>query len=143
MKKSDIILIILILVIYLLYFSNIISSASVEGVSMYPVFQNGSLTFYTSPHNITIGNIIIYKSPVINAYVIHRVVAKDDYNNVQHYITQGVDKISNPVPDNKIGLEPPQGVPSTYILGKVDEFHGIIFSIPYLGYISILINSII
>jgi signal peptidase len=110
---------------------------------MYPVFQNGSLTFYTSPHNITIGNIIIYKSPVINAYVIHRVVAKDDYNNVQHYITQGVDKISNPVPDNKIGLEPPQGVPSTYILGKVDEFHGIIFSIPYLGYISILINSII
>ncbi len=143
MKKSDIILIILILVIYLLYFSNVISSASVEGVSMYPVFQNGSLTFYTSPHNITVGNIIIYKSSVIDAYVIHRVLSVDNYNSQKHFVTQGVDRISNPVPDNKIGLEPPEGIPSKCVLGKVDEFHGIIFSIPYLGYISILINSII
>jgi signal peptidase len=143
MKKSDILIVGFIVLIYVLYFSNIISSASVEGVSMYPTFQNGALTFYTSPHNVSLGNIIIYKSPTVGAYVIHRVVSVNYYNGEKYYVTQGVDKISNPKPDNQIGLEPLPGIPSNLVLGKVDEYHGVIFSIPYLGYISILLNSLI
>ncbi|MEJ2778953.1 signal peptidase I [Stygiolobus sp. RP850M] len=137
MKKSDIILLILILMIYIGVFSGVVQTASVEGVSMYPEFQNGFLTFYTSPKNISVGNIIIYKS-TLGTYVIHRVIQiNPQYNS---YITQGVDPITNPIPDNRIGLEQPYGVPHQFIIGKVLEIHGIIFSIPYLGYISILFS---
>nr|WP_216604138.1 signal peptidase I [Acidianus sp. RZ1] len=139
MRKSDIGIIIFIVAIYILFFTNIVSSASVEGVSMYPVFQNGALTFYTSPVNITYHNIIIYKSPIYRIYVIHRVIAIDGTN----YITQGVDKISNPLPDNRIGLEPPSGIPISDVVGKVAEVDGYIISIPYLGYLSIIFSSII
>lgn len=136
MKKSDIIIIIFIAFVYILFFTNIITTASVEGVSMYPVFQNGALTFYGPPENIQYHNVIIYKSPEYGIYVIHRVVGIDG----NHYITQGVDNISNPYPDNRIGLEPPQGIPSTDVIGKVTEVNGYIISIPYLGYLSILFS---
>ncbi|MFP3200951.1 MAG: signal peptidase I [Sulfolobus sp.] len=139
MKKSDIILLVLIIIIYLAVFSGIIQTASVEGVSMYPLFQNGFLTFYSSPTNIQIGNIIIYKS-LYGTFVIHRVININYFDGVPHYITQGVDNITNPYPDNRIGLEPPYGVSQYDVIGKVDEFGGFIISIPYLGYISILFS---
>ncbi|QGA54393.1 signal peptidase I [Sulfolobus sp. E5-1-F] len=139
MKKSDIVIILFIALIYILMFSNVVQSASVEGVSMYPIFQNGALTFYVKPFSINVGNVIIYKSPYFNNYVIHRVVA----TNNGYYITQGIDKITNPIPDNRIGLEPPSGIPENLVVGKIIEFGNFTFSIPYLGYISILFSSII
>ncbi|MEM3946761.1 MAG: signal peptidase I [Metallosphaera sp.] len=139
MKKSDIALIVLIVLIYIVFYSNIVSSASVEGVSMYPVFQNGALTFYQEPVNVGYHSVIIYKSPQFHTYVIHRVVRVDG----NYYVTQGVDKISNPQPDNQIGLEPAPGIPQNYVVGKVIEVDGYIISIPYLGYLSILISSFI
>ncbi|MEM0067695.1 MAG: signal peptidase I [Saccharolobus sp.] len=139
MKKSDIGIILLIALIYILMFSNIVQSASVEGVSMYPIFQNGALTFYTKPNNIQTNNVIIYKSPYFNNYVIHRVIQI----NGDNYVTQGVDKITNPLPDNRIGLEPANGIPNTLVVGKVIDVDNVTFSIPYLGYISILFSSII
>jgi len=139
MKKSDIILLVLIIIIYLAVFSGIIQTASVEGVSMYPLFQNGFLTFYSSPTNIQIGNIIIYKS-LYGTFVIHRVININYVDGVPHYITQGVDNITNLYSDNRIGLEPPYGVSQYDVIGKVDEFGGFIISIPYLGYISILFS---
>ncbi|MEM4884805.1 MAG: signal peptidase I, partial [Saccharolobus sp.] len=84
-------------------------------------------------------NVIIYKSPYFNNYVIHRVIQI----NGDNYVTQGVDKITNPLPDNRIGLEPANGIPKTLVVGKVIEVDNVTFSIPYLGYISILFSSII
>ncbi|MEM0113798.1 MAG: signal peptidase I, partial [Metallosphaera sp.] len=49
----------------------------------------------------------------------------------------------NPQPDNQIGLEPAPGIPQNYVVGKVIEVDGYIISIPYLGYLSILISSFI
>jgi len=139
MKKSDIAIILFIALVYIVFFSNLVSSASVEGVSMYPVLQNGALTFYGSPTNIHYDSIIIYKSPQLHTYVIHRIIEASN----GFYITQGVDKISNPEPDNRIGLEPPYGVPSQYVIGKVINVGGYVISIPYLGYLSILLSSLI
>jgi len=139
MKKSDIAIILFIALVYIVFFSNLVSSASVEGVSMYPVLQNGALTFYGSPTNIRYDSIIIYKSPQLHTYVIHRIIEASN----GFYITQGVDKISNPEPDNRIGLEPPYGVPSQYVIGKVINVGGYVISIPYLGYLSILLSSLI
>lgn len=139
MKKSDIALIVFIIVVYVLFFTNIVTTASVEGVSMYPVFQNGALTFYGPPVNISYHNIIIYKA-FDGAYVIHRVIQIDNNN----YITQGVDNITNPLPDNRIGgLEGLNGIPSNYVIGKVTEIDGYIISIPYLGYLAIIASHFI
>ncbi|AWR97740.1 signal peptidase I [Acidianus sulfidivorans JP7] len=139
MRKSDIILVAIVVAIYVLFFTNIVTTASVEGVSMYPVFQNGALTFYGSPTNISFHDIIIYRSPEYGIYVIHRVI-KIDNNN---YITQGVDKITNPVPDNRIGLEPLQGIPGNDVVGKVTQVDGYVISIPYLGYLAIIASHFI
>ncbi|MBB5252603.1 signal peptidase I [Sulfurisphaera ohwakuensis] len=140
MKKSDILLLIVIILIYIVVLSGIVQTASVEGVSMYPIFQNGFLTFYTLPNNIKIGNIIIYKSPTFNTYVIHHVIKINYIDGEKFYVTKGVDNITNPQSDNKIGLEPPQGIPQSQVIGKVAEVNGIVISIPYLGYISILFS---
>jgi len=142
MKKSDIFLLVLIVLIYIVVLSGIVQTASVEGVSMYPIFQNGDLTFYSTSHNITVGNIIIYKSPTFNTYVIHRVIKVNYIYGQKYYVTQGVDSITNPQPDNRIGLEPSNGIPQTQVAGKVIEVNGFVISIPYLGYISILFSSL-
>lgn len=140
MKKSDIFLLVVIILIYIVVLSGLVQTASVEGVSMYPIFQNGYLTFYTSPKNINVGDIIIYKSPTFNTYVIHHVVRIDEINGQTYYVTQGVDHITNPQPDNKIGLEGPYGIAQSQVIGKVAEVNGVVISIPYLGYISILFS---
>ena len=142
MRKSDIFLLIIIVLIYIVVLSGILQTASIEGVSMYPVFQNGDLTFYIASHDIRVGDIIIYKSPTFNTYVIHRVIAMGFFDGQRYYITQGVDNITNPQPDNKIGLESPYGISQTRVVGKVVEVHGLVISIPYLGYISILFSSL-
>ena len=142
MKKSDIFLLAVIVLIYIVVLSGIVQTASVEGVSMYPVFQNGDLTFYTTPHDISVGDIIIYRSPTFNTYVIHHVIAINFVDGQKYYVTQGVDNITNPQPDNKIGLESPYGISQTHVVGKVAEINGLVISIPYLGYISILFSSL-
>lgn len=141
MKKSDIFLLAIIVLIYVAVLSGIVQTASIEGVSMYPIFQNGDLTFYVTSHKIDVGDIIIYSSPTFNTYVIHRVIAINFVNGQNYYVTQGIDNITNPQPDNRIGLEPPYGVSQTRVVGKVVEIHGLVISIPYLGYISILFSS--
>ncbi|MCY0850915.1 signal peptidase I [Sulfuracidifex metallicus] len=138
MKKSDVIGILIIVGIYALIFSNVLQTASVQGVSMYPVLQNGSLTFYKSSHNATYHDIVIYRSP-LGFYVIHRVVGETRNT----YITQGVDNITNPIPDNRIGLEPINGISKQDVVGRVMEVDGYVISIPYLGYISVIFSSII
>ncbi len=138
MKKSEIVILVLIILLYVLLLSNVVNTASVEGVSMYPVFQNGAITFYQKTHHASLGDIIIFKSPVFNTYVIHRVVEITP----EGYITKGVDPISNPQPDAGV-LEPPYGVPPYDMIGKVVNISGYVFVIPYLGYISIMFSSII
>ncbi|AAY80713.1 signal peptidase I [Sulfolobus acidocaldarius] len=137
MKKSDVAIVLVVILIYVVLFSGIVQTASIEGVSMYPVFQNGFLTFYVSPSDISVGNIVIYKSTV-GTYVIHQVIHIDGNS----YVTKGVDNITNYLPDNKIGLEPQSGIPKTAVIGKVAEVNGFVISIPYLGYISILFSSL-
>ncbi|BBG23793.1 signal peptidase I [Sulfuracidifex tepidarius] len=138
MKKSDLIGILIIIGIYVLLFSSAVETASVQGVSMYPVLQNGSLTFYKSTHDASYHNVVIYRSP-LGFYVIHRVVQVGQ----DSYVTQGVDNITNPLPDNRIGLEPLGGIPKNDVIGKVVEVDGYVISIPYLGYISVIFSDLI
>ena len=136
MKKSDLAFVILVGLIYFLILSGIVRTASVEGVSMYPIFQNGYLVFYEKPVNVHVGNIVIYESHL--GYVIHEVVIQKG----DHYITKGVDPYTNFETDNMIGLEPPNGITVDQMVGKVVEINGYYITIPYLGYLSILFSSL-
>ncbi len=136
MKKSDVIIVVVVGLIYFLILSGIVKTASVEGVSMYPIFQNGYLVFYEKPTNIQVGDVVIYVS--YTGYVIHEVVEKEG----THYITKGVDPYTNLEPDNVIGLEPISGLTSDQIIGKVVSINGYYVTIPYLGYLSILFTSL-
>ncbi len=68
------------------------------------------MVFYAKPelNTIHIGSIVIYNNG--KGYVIHEVVS---YNNNQ-YITKGTDPYTNPLPDNQLGIEPPNGITLTY-----------------------------
>lgn len=136
MKKNDLIFVVLVGLIYFIILSGVVKTASVEGVSMYPIFQNGYLVFYEKPINVHVGDVIIYVSHA--GYVIHEIVIQ----NGNHYITKGVDPYTNFETDNMLGLEPPNGVSTSQIVGKVVRVDGYYISIPYLGYLSILFSSL-
>lgn len=110
---------------------------------MYPIFQNGQITFYIPTNNADVGDIIIYKSPTKYTYVIHRVIQVNNYQGQERYVTQGINPITNPYPDTSVGLEPQGGVPQNYVVGKVVSIGKMSFSIPYLGYLSLLFSQII
>jgi len=134
MKKSDVAVIAAPLLIYFLMFTNLLAVASVDGVSMYPIYQNGNLVFYGPPKNVQVGNVIIYRSPYTGTYVVHMVINSDG----QNYITKGVDQITNPAPDNQLRLEPITGIPLSKVQGVTFSIDGYEISIPYLGYLSLL-----
>lgn len=59
MKKIDVLIILILIIFYGLTLSGTLRTASVEGVSMYPIFQNGYMVFYAKPdlNTIHIGRI--------------------------------------------------------------------------------------
>jgi|ECHhosMinimDraft_1075155.scaffolds.fasta_scaffold00218_7 signal peptidase len=138
MRKRDFAFIFLIVLVYLAAFSGILNLATVDGVSMYPVFQNGALTFYSKDSLASTGNVVIYYSPQYGTYIIHRVIRVYDLGDERAYVTQGVDKITNPLPDTTSGYEPGYGIPQNYVQGVVIQFDGVMISIPYLGYLSLI-----
>jgi signal peptidase len=145
MKKSDIILAIIVLLLYALIATNTVNSASIQGLSMYPVFQNGQLTFYIPTHNADIGDIIIYYSPNRGTYVIHQVVQIYGNGDSKSYVTKGINPITNPLPDNSpsVQLEPSTGIPQKYVIGVVVNINKVSISIPYVGYLSLLFSTLI
>ncbi|BCU68502.1 signal peptidase I [Sulfolobales archaeon HS-7] len=141
-KKSDVAVVVLVLVIYLAILTGLVNPATVDGVSMYPIFQNGSLVFYDPGHsNIQLYSVIIYRS-LQNTPIIHRVIGIRRVDSIPYYITQGIDKITNPLPDNVVGFESREGAPANTVIGVVISVGGIQISIPYLGYISMLFYGI-
>jgi len=143
MRKSDIFIFILFLFFLISIIFNVINIATVQGVSMYPIFQNGQITFYIPTNNADVGDIIIYKSPTKYTYVIHKVIQVNNFQGQERYVTQGVNPITNPYPDTLVGLEPQGGVPQNYVVGKVVNINKLVFSIPYLGYLSLIFSGII
>ncbi|BBD72724.1 signal peptidase I [Sulfodiicoccus acidiphilus] len=137
-KKSDIAVIAVLLLIYFLMFTNVLAVASVDGVSMYPIYQNGDLVFYSPPNNVHVGDVIIYRSPYTSTYVVHMVVKE----NGDNYVTKGVDEITNPEPDNVLRLEPVDGIPLSRVQGVTFSIGGYELSIPYLGYLSLIFYRI-
>jgi len=97
--------------------------------SMKPTFERGDLLLVrgvSSPAEIAIGDIIVYRSEHQSALIVHRVIEKIvDENSRVWFKTQGD---ANPGPD-------PTLVRPEDVKGKVT------FIIPKLGYISLLLRG--
>ncbi len=108
--------------------------AVVEGYSMFPLLREGDLVFAykPSPNDIHVGDIVIYRG-FHGELIIHRVVKIVEKNGEKYYVTRGDNNEGN---DYFQFLGKP-GVTYDRIEGKVIEFNGAVFKIPYIGYLSI------
>ncbi|MCY0868065.1 MAG: signal peptidase I [Desulfurococcus sp.] len=115
--------------------------AVVKGVSMLPTLREGDIVFLksASPGDIRVGDVVVYTTPR-GELVIHRVigVVVDHETNTYYYRTEGDNNVIEDLPNYERGL----GVPYSRIVGKVVEFNGYVFKIPYLGYITLLLRSL-
>ena len=113
----------------------------VEGISMLPTLYTGDIVvvYKPSPEEIKTGDIIVYKSPIHNKLVIHRVIKIVKCETGYCYITKGDNNLRA---DNEIGLQPRHGIDYEHIVGVVLGIRvGNMTSpirIPYLGLLTIL-----
>jgi signal peptidase len=108
--------------------------AVVEGYSMFPLLREGDLVFAYKPQpsQIHVGDIVIYRD-LRGILVIHRVVRVKIVDGKYYYVTKGD---NNEVPDYYEFAGKP-GIPYSRIEGKVWEVNGMVFKLPYIGYLSI------
>ncbi|QXJ34031.1 S26 family signal peptidase [Saccharolobus shibatae] len=96
--------------------------------SMYPLLKPGDLVFvFPIVGKPSLNEIIAYKSPFLNYYVVHQII---NFTN-NGYITKG---INNPTPD-------PWIVKSSWIKGFVPELFGQPVIIPYIGNLIALVRG--
>ncbi len=114
--------------------------AVVEGYSMFPLLRQGDLVFAyrPPPKDIHVGDIVIYRGRG-GELIIHRVVAVKVRDGIYYYVTRGD---NNRGPD-LFEFQGMPGVPYSRIEGKVWNPGGMIFKLPYIGYLSIWFHSLI
>lgn len=111
--------------------------AVVNGKSMFPTLREGDIVFVykPKPQDIRVNDVVVYRK-TDGIYVIHRVIEvieiKTPYGVNYYYVTKGD---NNPVRD-------PGRISYDELSGVVFKINGMIFKIPYLGYISIWFNEI-
>ncbi|MEM3403172.1 MAG: signal peptidase I [Nitrososphaeria archaeon] len=122
---EDIVLVVLFASLILLLFSAILGYSPfyyVEGISMHPTIENGDLIIidWTRFEDLKVGDIIVFKRPLLDDKVVHRIVDVRNINGERVFITKGD---NNQVPDSNY-------VKSDNYVGK---YVGI--RIPYAGFI--------
>jgi signal peptidase len=108
--------------------------ASITSGSMWPALKTGDMVFIQGVHSkeeLKVGDIVVYRNPSESSefgrsFTIHRVVKL----GADTLTTQGD---ANNVEDPPVSYEE--------LIGKAVTFRDKPFRIPYLGYVSILINK--
>jgi signal peptidase len=98
----------------------------VEGYSMFPTLMEGDITItqFTNPNLIEVGDIVVFYSPFKEERIVHRVIEKVVRDDKIYFRTQG---------DNSHRPDPYK-IPGNRIIGKV------IFVIPRVGLIRLYIS---
>ncbi|MDP8003219.1 MAG: signal peptidase I [Caldisphaera sp.] len=142
------VIIIIIALLLIGYFSYGVTAVIVDGISMKPTLHSGDIVFsYKEPYNkIDIGNIVIYR--YYDMLIIHRVIGEYYHNGILCFIIKGD---NNPVPDpgypNYCGYYSVDGfttggVPYWEIKGVVYTINGNTpLVIPYIGSMTLAIRG--
>ncbi|MCJ7456134.1 signal peptidase I [Candidatus Bathyarchaeota archaeon] len=104
----------------------------VPSTSMVPTLNVGDIVIVkgVDPKSITVGTIIIFRSPTGSIDIIHRVVGIVQVGDTLYFVTQGDNRLTNPSPDP---YSP--GVPGKNVKGVL------VGKIPYVGYVTLALNG--
>ncbi len=102
---------------------------AVASDSMVPTLNRGDVLFVRGEENINVGDIIVYRSPVGNIPIIHRVIKVIDKET---YITKGD---ANPTSD-------PWEVKKNWVTGKVVEVDHKPVIIPWIGKLRLILSGL-
>ncbi|MFQ6050254.1 MAG: signal peptidase I [Candidatus Hydrothermarchaeota archaeon] len=102
---------------------------AVASDSMVPTLNRGDVLFVKGGEDINEGDIIVYRSPVGNIPIIHRVIKVKDN---QTYITKGD---ANPAPD-------PWEVKKSWVTGKVIMIDHRPLLIPWIGKLRLILSGL-
>ena len=114
--------------------------AVVRGGSMKPLLHEGDIIFVIrkNPNEIKVGDIIVYRS-VRGHLIIHRVVKVLNVSGHLEYVTKGD---NNPYDDSFLNeFSRGRGVTFDRIVGVVWAPHGMVFKIPFIGYITLMLRG--
>jgi signal peptidase len=116
-------------------------AAIVKGRSMLPLLREGDIVFTIkcSPSEISVGDIIIYRSKFGGKLVVHRVidVKYNENEGVYYYVTRGD---NNALPDYS-EFDDVYGVKQTRVVGKVLSINNHVFKIPYIGNLALILRG--
>jgi len=112
--------------------------AVVSGTSMEPTLVEGDMVilYKPPPSDIKPGDVIVYLSKT-GKYIIHRAIDVEVVNGEYYYRTKG----DNVFREDKHEYDGIYGISYKRVIGKVLSINGIIFKIPYIGYLSLLLYS--
>ncbi len=112
--------------------------AVVSGTSMEPTLVEGDMVilYKPPPSDIKPGDVIVYLSKT-GKYIIHRVIDVEVVNGEYYYRTRG----DNVLIEDYVQYDGIYGISYKRVIGKVLSINGIIFKIPYIGYLSLLLYS--
>jgi len=143
---SDILSTLLLLILAALLISRIVllifgipsPIAVVSGTSMEPTLVEGDMVilYKPPPSDIKPGDVIVYLSKT-GKYIIHRVIDVEVVNGEYYYRTRG----DNVLIEDYVQYDGIYGISYKRVIGKVLSINGIIFKIPYIGYLSLLLYS--
>jgi len=117
-----------------------VSLAVVRGSSMKPLLHEGDIVFvvHKSPSEIKVGDIVVYRS-VRGHLIIHRVITVLNVSGHLEYVTKGD---NNPYDDSFLNeFSRGRGVTFERVIGVVWAPHGMVFKIPFIGYITLLLRG--
>ncbi|MEZ0393560.1 MAG: signal peptidase I [Desulfurococcaceae archaeon] len=117
--------------------------AVVEGYSMFPTLMEGDIVVVVQKpaEQIHVGDIIIYRTS--GGFIIHRVVGVKVIDGKYFFVTKGD---NNEIPDFtyfEFANGSLAGISYERVVGVVLSPFGIPIRIPYLGYLSIWIRSVV
>ncbi|RLG87755.1 MAG: signal peptidase I [Thermoprotei archaeon] len=147
-RLSDLVLIAIIILLLCANMTRLITGftplAVIEGRSMMPMFKNGDIVFVLPATDISIGDIIIYKT-CDGKLVIHRVIDIVKVEGKIYYTTKGdgnewID-FHNFIDCSTFKKLP--GIPSERVVGKVLYVTGVHIKIPYIGLITIFTSKLL
>lgn len=103
----------------------------VPSTSMVPTLNVGDIVIIkgVDPKTITVGTIIVFQIPGGSINIIHRVVGIVNVGDTLAFVTQGDNRMTNPMPD------PWSPVPEKNVKGVL------VARIPYIGYVTLALQG--
>ncbi len=116
----------------------------VSSESMEPTFYKGDVILIkgTSKEEIAMDDIIVYDSPHEDVPIVHRVVAIQNTTNQTYFVTQGDNRVTNPINDTVVFNQQGDRLSPTPNGVREEDTHGeVVGVVPIIGWVKIILTG--